>query len=217
MRNAARHFLRHELGAPIYYGKATLATASSWNVDQYVDVAGDIFEEMEAKVTGPRASPAALTTDRQHEIIKTAAKKRWQAMPRRLPQGYDARRLLEAAGIFCQSQTFRPTAPYAPGVTGFAITMEDRAKLIDGADTVPAQYKKLREVLASLVAHNEIAPRLDHRNKGREYVVFFLNRLVGAHFDLPLGYGGWREKTIQELSQWLEYGASALKEARLVD
>ena len=217
MRNAARHFLRHELRAPIYYGKATLATASSWNVDQYVDVAGDIFEEMAAKVTGPRASPAALTTDRQHEIIKTAAKKRWQAMPRRLPQGYDARRLLEAAGRFCQTQTFRPTAPYAPGVTGFAITMEDRAKLIDEADTGPVQYKKLREVLASLVAHNEIAPRLDHRNKGREYVVFYLNRLVCVHFDLPLGYGGWREKSIRELSQWLEHGASAVKEARLVD
>ncbi len=217
MRNAARHFLRHEMSAPLYYGKAVLAAVSSWNVDQYVHVAGDIFEEMSAKVTGPRATPAALTTDRQHEIIKTAAKKRWQAMPRRLPQGYDARRLLEAAGTFCQIQTFRPTAPYAPGVTGFAITMEDRARLIDGADDGPAHYRKLREVLASLVAHNEIEPRLDHRNKGREYVVFYLNRLNCVHFDLPLGYGGWREKSLQDLLQWLEHGARVVKEARLVD
>ena len=217
MRNAARHFLRREASAPIYFGKSALATVSSWNVDQYVDVAGDIFEEMSAKITGPRAVPAALTTDRQHAIIKNAAKKRWQAMPRRLPQGYDARRLLEAAGVFCQSQTFRPTAPYAPGVTGFAISMEDRARLIDRAEEGPVLYRRLREVLASLVAHNEIAPRLDHRNKGREYVVFYLNRLVCVQFDLPLGYGGWREKSLQDLSHWLEHGAAAVREARLVD
>ena len=217
MRNAAQHFLRRELSAPLYYGKAMIAATSSWNVDQYVDVAGDIFDEMVAKITGPRAEPAALTTDRQHEIIKLAAKKRWQAMPRRLPQGYDARRLLEAAGTFCQDQTFRPTAPYAPGVTGFAITMKDRARLIDGADNGPVDYRKLREVLASLVAHNEISPRLDHRNKGREYVVFYLNRLVCVYFDLPLGYGGWREKSLRDLSQWLEQGAAAVKKEDRLD
>lgn len=217
LRSAARHFLRTELRAPIYYGRGTLATVSSWNVDQYVDVTGDIFEELSAKITGPRATPPSLTTDRQHEIIKTVALRRWQAMPRRLPQGYDARRLLEAAAHFCQSQTFRKTAPYAPGVTGFAITMDDRAKLIGRSSDGSTYYQKLRDVLASLVAHNEIVPRLDHRNKGREYVVFYLNRLVCVHFDLPLGYGGWREKSLQDLSLWLEQGSAAVKEVRLVE
>jgi len=216
LRNAADHFLRTEIEAPIFFGKEALASVSSWNVDQYVDVAGDIFEELSAKITGPRVMPTSLSADRQHDIIRTAAKRRWQAMPRRLPHGYDARRLLEAAGEFCATQTFRPTAPYAPGVTGFAITMEDRARLIDRADQGPSYYAKLRDVLASLVAHNEIAPRIDHRNKGREYVVFYLNRLVCVHFNLPLGYGGWREKSLQELSQWLERGRAAVREERLV-
>lgn len=210
-RNAAEHFLRKEFEAPIYFGKSTLVAVSSWNIDQYIQVAGDIFEEMAAKLTGPRAKPTSLMTDRQHAIIKSTAKKRWENIPQRLPLGYDARRLLEAAGNFCQAQTFRPTAPYAPGVTGFAITMEELARLINGVDNEPIYYCKLREVLASLVAYNEVTLKLEHHNKGREYAVFYLNRLVCVHFDLPLGYGGWREKSLWELSQWLEKGASAVK------
>lgn len=217
VRNAAVHFLREEFKAPIYFGKNMLAMASSWNIYQYIEVAGDIFEEISAKVTGPRAKPNNLTTNRQHAIIKNAAKKRWHGIPRRLPMGYEARRLLEAAGIFCRYQTFHPRAPYAPGVTGFGITMEDRARLIDRVDSEPIYYPKLRQVLASLVAHNEVTPRLDHRNKGREYVVFYLNRLVCVYFDLPLGFGGWREKSLGELSQWLEKGAAAVKEDYLVE
>lgn len=216
IRNAAGHFLRKELKAPIYFGKAQLSAISSWNVDQYVDVAGDVFEEISAKITGLRATPSALSTERQHQIIKIAAKKRWNGMPRRLPHGYDARRFLEAAGKYCHQQTFRPTAPYAPGVTGFAITMEDRAKLIEWTENGHSYFRKLRDVLASLVANNEVEPRLDHRNKGKEYVVFYLNRLLCVHFDLPIGYGGWREKSLQEMLQWLERGAKAVEEVSFV-
>lgn len=217
MRNASVHFLRREIGAPLYFGKDVLAAVSSTNVDQYVEVTGDIFEELSAKISGPRSTPSSLSSDRQHRIIKEAARKRWEAMPRRLPQGYEARRLLEAACVFCQSQTFRPTAPYAPGVTGFAITMEERATLIDGAHEGRDYYRKLRDVLTSLVAHNLIAPQLERRSKDRDVVVFYINRLVCAHFDLPLGFGGWREKSLQDLAQWQLHGRSAVKEERLVE
>ncbi len=217
MRKAAAHFLRVENKAPLYFGKEMLAAVSSSNVDQYVEVAGDIFEEISAKISGPRATPTSLSTDDQHRIIKEAAKKRWEAMPRRLPHGYDARRLLEAAGVFCRSQTFRPTAPYAPGVTGFAISMEDRRRLIDDKGPESGNYQKLRDVLTSLVAHNLLTPRLDHKNKNREYLVFYMNRLVCVHFDLPLGYGGWREKSLKDLSLWTEKGRQAVKEARRVE
>lgn len=213
---AAELFLRKEFDAPIYFGRETLAAVSSTNIDQYVEVAGDVFEEISAKITGPRSTPQSLSAERQHTIIKQTAQNRWDGLIRRLPQGYDARRLLEAVGAFCQQQTFRPTAPYAPGVTGFAITMTDRAQLIDGIDGTPNPFEKLRNVLTSLVAHNLLAPRLDHKNKGREYVVFYLNRLVCVQFDLPMGYGGWREKSLLELSDWMENGRQAVKEDRLV-
>lgn len=44
-----------------------------------------------------------------------------------------------------------------------------------------------------------------------------LNRFLCVHFDLPLQYGGWREKSLKELSRWLEDGVKALKrEERLL-
>lgn len=217
LSNATRHILRKEVDAPIYFGKDSLSAISSWNVDQYVDVAGDIFEEISAKITGVRATPAALTTERQHKIIKNAAQKRWNAIPQRILYGYDARRLLEAAGKFCYQQTFRPTAPYAPGVTGFAITMEDRTKLMESTKNGNGYFHKLRDILESLIANNEIVTRLEHQNKGKEYMVFYLNRLLCVHFDLPLGYGGWREKSLQQMQLWLEQGMNAVVEDTLVD
>ena len=213
---AAELFLRKEIDAPIYFGKSALAGVSSTNVDQYIDVAGDLFEEISALIAGPRSSLPSLTTDRQHTLIKAAAERRWADMPRRLPRGYDARRLLEAIATFCRQQTYRPTAPYAPGVTGFAITMKDRARLIDDTAESPTLYVKLRDVLTTLVAHNLLTPHLDRTSKGRRVDVFYLNRLTCVRFDLPLGRGGWREKTLRELSLWLQNGANAVKEERLV-
>ena len=214
--HAADLFLRKEIGAPMYFGKSAIADVSSTNVDQYIDVAGDLFEEISASVAGPRTSPPSLTTDRQHALFKAAAERRWADMPRRMPQGYDARRLLEAVAAFCHQQTYRSTAPYAPGVTGFAITMADRAYLIDDTAGKATLYVKLRNVLTTLIAHNLLTPRLDHKNKGQRFVVFYLNRLTCVRFDLPLRYGGWREKTLNELSWWLESGADAARENRLV-
>lgn len=214
--HAADLFLRKELDVPIYFGRESLAAVSSMNVDQYVEVAGDIFEEISAKVSGPRASPASLSAKRQHNIIKQTALNRWNGLVRRLPTGYDARRFLEALGAFCQEQTYRPSAPYAPGVTGVALTMTDRAVLIDDTDEKPTPFHKLRDVLTSLVAQNLLSPRLDHRNKGRSYIVFYLNRLLCVHFDLPLGYGGWREKSLKDLNNWVSHGSLAIKEKRLI-
>ncbi len=95
--------------------------------------------------------------------------------------------------------------------------MVDRARLMDEADTSRDYFRKVRDVLSSLIVHNLVTPRLDYKNKGREYVVFYLNRLICVHFDLPLGYGGWREKSLRELAEWVEHGSSAEKEMRFVD
>ena len=215
IEQAGELFLRQEINAPVYFGKSTIAAVSSNNVDQYVEIAGDLFEEISASTIGPWSRPATLSADRQDALIKAAARRRWVDIPRRLPQGYDAQRLLEAAGAYCRQQTYRPTAPYAPGVTGFAITMHDRERLI-GATPKPPALTPLRDCLSSLVSHNLLTPRLDVRSKGRRVIVFYLNRLLCAYFDLPLGYGGWRERSLSELCGWLQEGAPAVEEQQLV-
>lgn len=209
IERAAEHFLRTEVGAPVYFGREALAAVSSWNVDQYLEVAGELFAEIYAKFAGPRDQPTALTTDRQDAIIRDVARQRWDGLVRRLPQGTAARQLLLAIRNYCREQTFRPTAPYAPGVTGIAITMAERAILIDSPDQKIRHLAKLRDILTSLVAHNLLIPDLDHQQGGRPVVVFYLNRLLCVQFGLPLGRGGWRHKTLDELDGWMQSGAAA--------
>jgi len=213
---AAELFLHHECGAPFYYGRQKLAMLASSNVDQFIELAGDLFEEISAKAAGRRGDITALGADRQHAILKKAAQRRWEGVPRRVVRGYEARRFLEAVGTFCQIQSYRPTAPYAPGVTGFAITMSEREQLIRVGGETGSPLVDLRGMLAALVAQNLLEPKLDHKNKGNRYLVFYLNRLVCARFDLPLGYGGWREKPLKELADWMAKGTGAVKEKTLV-
>ena len=216
---AAEHFLRTEAGAPIYFGREALSAVSTSNVDQYLEVAGAMFEEISAKIRFRRDQLVPLSPERQDAIVRRVADERWEDILRRLPRGIEARRLLEAIGQFCRQQTFRPSAPYAPGVTGIAISMADRKVLIDSRDEEIGHFLRLRDVMTSLVAHNLLVPRLDHRNNGREYVVFYLNRLLCVQFGLPLGYGGWRAQSLRDLLFWQEKGANAvpaLEEATLV-
>lgn len=208
IERAAEHFLRTEIGAPVYFGREALAGVSSWNVDQYLEVAGELFAEIAAKFSGPRDQPNALTTDRQDAIIRRVAKQRWDGLVRRLPQGAAARQLLLAVEVYCREQTFRPTAPYAPGVTGIAITMTERAVLIDSPERNIRHLAKLRDILTSLVAQNLLIPSLDHQQGGRPVVVFYLNRLLCVQFGLPLGRGGWRHKALDELNAWLRSGST---------
>ena len=212
---AAEHFLRTELKAPVYFGRETLAIVSSSNVDQYIEVAGELFAEIAAKIRGPRDRPNPLTTDRQDAIIRRLAKQRWDGLIRRLPQGSAAKQLLAGFAEFSRYQTFRPTAPYAPGVTGFAITMNDRKTLTDSRDEDIKHLIKLRDVLTSLVAHNLLIPNIDRYHGGKSIVLFYLNRLLCVQFNLPLGYGGWRLKTLNELNDWMERGASAKPSAEV--
>ncbi len=206
VEKAAEHFVRREAGAPIYFGREALGQSASNNVEQYLEIAGEMFEEISAKVGSQRETPTPLSATRQDALLRQVARSRWDQLVRRMPRGYEARRLLEAIGTFCQQQTFRPTAPYAPGVTGVAITMADRAQLIDRPDGEIRPFIPLRDVLTSLVAQNLLVPRVDHQNNGRTYVVFYLNRLLCVHFDLPLGYGGWRHKPLSSLVRWQEVG-----------
>lgn len=207
LARAAEHFLRAEIGAPMYFGREAIADVSSFNVEQYLTVAGELFEEISAKIQFVRDNPIPLSADRQDSIIREVAKTRWNDLTRRLALGRDARTLLEGISAFCHVQTFRDTAPYMPGVTGIGITMQDRETLIDSPDDKIKHLRRLRDVLTSLVAHNLLVPRLDHSNKNKKYVVFYLNRLLCVQFGLPLGYGGWREKKIKDLVLWQEHGA----------
>ena len=202
IERAAEHFLRTEIKAPIYFGRDALASVSSWNVDQYLEVAGELFAEIMAKSSSMRNQSIELSTDRQDTIIRQVAKIRWDSLDRRLPRGAAVRRFLMSMRDYCRKETFRPNAPYPPGVTGIALKMTERESLIESHESGIAHQSALREILTSLLAHNLLVPFLDHQQGGDQYVVFYLNRLLCVHFGLPLGRGGWRHISLPELDKW---------------
>jgi hypothetical protein len=215
IQDAAELMVCKAIKAPYYFGPERLAQLSSANVDQFLAVAGDLFDEiMSARLL--RRPEHQLSAERQHQIVKSAAELRWKEIPRGAARGHAVLRFLEGLALMCSEETHRDTAPYAPGVTGIGIPMSDR-DLIIGERGGKRTMEELREVLASCVAQNLLEPRLDHVNKGQRWLVLYFNRLLCVHHDLPLGYGGWRPQKLQTLAKWLAgTNGSSSQEGRLV-
>ena len=203
LKAAAEYFLYHEFNIPYYYGMTRLTNLASFNIEQFLSFSEDIFEEIISK-TLIRERPQ-LSPTRQEAILKKAIQQRWQELPRKIQKGRETQKLLEAIYNFAKTETLRPNAPYAPGVTGIAISMDDRDKLIKGMSTNRV-YNSLALVLSSCISNNLLEVSLDRAQgkKGLTWMVLYLNRWLCLKFNLPLQYGGWRQKSLSELCKWLD-------------
>jgi hypothetical protein len=201
IREAARLFLANELNFPYYFGARTIARLGSSNIDQFVQLGGDLFEEMLTLITLNR-SPE-LDPTRQHRLIIAASERLWKAIPVHLDRGRDIQRLLFAIARMAHRETYRPTAPYPPGPNATAITMTDRDRL-----RVPQRRERLAggdaflPVLAGAIANNLLYAEIDRSVKGGRWMVLYLNRLLLPRFKLPLGHGNFRERQIEVLISW---------------
>jgi len=202
---AAELFYCREFKIPYYFGLSRLATMASKNIEQFLWLAGDLFEESVSAVLLKRSGQ--LSPASQERILKKAIKDRWAKLPQQIRHGTEVCRFLEAVGKLARWETDKPNAPYAPGVTGIAISMSDREKLSD-QNFLKKDESLLRvsRVLSSCIAHNLCEVTLNQKCKGQYWMVLNLNRMLCVHFGLPLQYGGWREKSLRELCSWLDKG-----------
>jgi len=205
LRAAAELFISQEFGLPYYFGTRKLANLASWNIEQFMRLAGDEFEEVvSSRIV--RKDPT-LDAGRQDALLRAASKSFWNEIPRRARNGERVFQLLDSIAHFCNQRTYEPSAPYDPGVTGIAISMEDKRSLQDPSflDRNPG-YSLLAEVLAAAIANNLLEPQLDYKVKGSTWMVLNLNRLLCVNFDLPLQYGGFKERHLCELYVWMTAG-----------
>jgi len=211
IRSAAELFIARDYKLPYYFGLSRLAQLASSNIEQYLWLAGDLFEEL-VSATVVRDVPLQLSPARQDFIIRRASDQLWKEIPRRARLGESVVQFLDSVGRFCQQMTFLPNAPYEPGVTGIAISMADRANLLDPRyiDSHPT-HARLGEVLAAAIANNLLEPILDYKCKGAMWMVLNLNRLLCPKYWLPLQYGGFKEKRLDELASWLANGYKPTK------
>jgi hypothetical protein len=202
VREAAALFLAREHWLPYYFGPRKLARLASHNIEQYLAISGDLFEEMLSAIMLNRTP--RLSAERQHNIIRRASERLWREIPRRLPHGHDVQKLLAAIVAMSVKETRRSTAPYAPGVTGTALSMADRQQLLEPAvrEKIPGADALFR-ALASAIAQNILSAELNRPVKGGRFMVLYLNRLLCPRFGLPLGRGGFREKRLTEMASWM--------------
>lgn len=203
VQNAAELFLAREYQVPYYFGVERVARLATFNIQQFLGLAGDAFEEAAGAALLRR--PYQLTPARQHALMKAAARTVWDDIPRKVRHGRDVRNLLEGIGRYSAGYTYRRTAPNDPGVGGTAILMTERAQLMDAATVQKrSDLRRFADVLASALAHNLLIPDLDASVKKKKWLVLNLNRLLCVHFDLPLGYGLFKERPLGTLCQWLD-------------
>jgi hypothetical protein len=199
VKAAAGLFLSREFGFSYYFTDRRLVSIASSNIEQFIWLGASLFEEIiSARLIDPNA---LLSPERQEDIIKKTIKTRWEQIPLTIRNGRDVMKFLEAIGKMAFLETTKPNAPYPPGVTGIAISMRARDTLIQDN-----KYSRLCSILSECIAHNLLEPILDYKVKRGRWMVLYLNRMLCVRFGLPLQYGGFREKTLDELSEWMEKG-----------
>lgn len=201
LRAAAELFLATEFKLPYYFGSGRLAILASSNLEQFLRLAGDEFEEVIA--TRVMRKVPMLSPKKQDGILQAASESVWAEVARRARFGDRVFTFLDSIARFCADTTYQPNAPYDPGVTGIAISMRERDQLLKrGEARQSPELRAVLDVLAGALAQNFLEPILDYRVKGGSWMVLYLNRILCVRDRLPLHYGGFKEKTLKDVYAW---------------
>ena len=211
---AAELFLAKEYKLPYYFSAQRLVTLSSYNIQQFLKLAGSLFEEIMMAIRLGRDGESFISPERQDSIIKKVAKDFLNEIPTMVPNGSHVFRFITAIGDMCKQETYRSTAPYAPGVTGTALTMNEYEFLKKSAKKGDEKSQILYRTIESAVAYNILEPEPNYKCKGKKFLVLNLNRLLCVPFQLPLQKGGFREQKLNTLFQWVEVGYKKIKDTK---
>ena len=202
LREAARLAVAKEYKLPYYGGRIDLLSLGTYNIEQFLNLCSVLFEELLLDVSLGRKPH--LTVARQDELLRSASERYWVSIPRTVPNGRDVRALVAEIVKIAVFENNRPTMPYPPGVTGTALLMTERDRLLDPKFREANKASdRLFRALASAVSYNVLTADLDRSVKQNRYMVLYINRLLCPRFNLPLGRGGFRERSLRQMLEWL--------------
>ena len=199
---AAKLFLSRQFNLPYYFGIGMLAKISTNNIEQFLSFSAPLYERM-LSLNLNMTSVSIPARDQDREIRKIANEK-WKELDKIIPDSALVTRFLENFCAFCFNETFRSTAPYAPGVNGFYIDAARTIKLIHEEEWLSNEiFTDLQTVLNTCIAFNLLhIKEVIQGKKGHKKNIYYLNRWLCVKFGLPLNYGGWRSKKPDELLRW---------------
>ncbi len=204
VRAAAELFMHEELGIPYYFGFDRLCVMATNNVEELLALSAALYVGLQAKQV-LRKAELILSAQEQEKLLREAAGRKREFIPKSHTEGTRAQRLLDSIGAFCYDQTFAPNAPYAPGVTGVRLSRTELAKLTAPSKPLGPAGLTLERVLAECAAENLLVQRESQATGSRDSgTIFYLNRSLCVHYGLPLQMGGWRDVSVGELIKWME-------------
>ncbi len=199
---AAKLFLSRQFNLPYYFGMSMLAKISTNNVEQFLSFSAPLYERMlSLNLNMTSVSISAREQDRE---IRKIANEKWKDLDKMIPESALVTRFLKNFSSFCINETFRPTAPYAPGVTGFYIDATRTINLFNVEEWLHDNFfSDLQTVLNTCIAFNLLhIKEVMQGKKGQKKNIYYLNRWLCVKFGLPLSYGGWRSKKPDDLLRW---------------
>jgi hypothetical protein len=204
LRAAADLFMHEELGVPYYFGFERLCVMATNNVEELLALAAALYVGLQAKQVLRKSEPV-LSAHEQEKLLRDAAARKRNFIPKAHTEGTRAQSLLDSIGAFCHDQTFVPTASYAPGVTGVRLSRGELARLTAESKPLGSAGVTLQRVLAECVAENLLVQRESQATGSRDGgTIFYLNRSLCAYYGLPLQMGGWRDVYVTDMMKWME-------------
>lgn len=196
---AARFYISYKLKIPFYYGFDNLKVLSSYNVEQFLFFAGAYFECCRVKDLEKKTrSRKKLTANEQENILKKAAREKWDDMGFRHSNVEEIKIFLDNIASVCQKSRDEERSSYAGGAyTGIGVRKEHLEDLIERSNQFEfKKYKDLLEILGDCLSSKYLERR--EINNG-DIVVFYLNRWLCLYYELPLMYGGWKRCNMKVL------------------
>ena len=213
-KSASELFISYEnKEIPYYCNFEKIISLSTCNIEQFLFICSDLFDESLSNSIRKKGFTVSLS--KQQAIIKETAKNYWNRLPKNIPYGENAFWLLDSFAKKAHEQTYRKTAPYLPGITGFGIHHEKYLEIINKNNQKKFPiFKTLEGTLRSCLAHNVLTVKTTKQGPKNSdpTIVFYLNRLLCVSFNLPLGYGGFKPTTSGELSRWIKPSSKGLGE-----
>ncbi len=188
-----------ELG--YYYSFERITRLASYNTEQFLSIASNLYEEMIARSIINKEDP--LSPRLQEDIIKQYADNKWNEIATNIINGREIQVFLSKLLDYSYKESIRPNAPYSPGVTGFGVSSSDLKKIQD-----EKYYLKLKEILMSCISYNLLTideDRKQGKKKSETVTIFYFNRWLCVKFMLPIGYGGWKKKKASDLNDSIKY------------
>ena len=191
LHGTAEYIVRYTYKLPLYFGINTLLSLSSYNVEQFLDFSGELFEyRIALDYVSRKKKKTWITHQEQHKVITKCANEKWDDILRTFSMGREIQNFIQnIAGFGCDNLK-KSTASYASGTfTGIGIKASELEE-----ERKKAENDRFIKLLRVCISHNLLScQEVCQGTPAEPYKVFYLNRWICVQFELPLGYGGWKK------------------------